>query len=488
MTEPAQPPLETKPSRDSPSTKRKDDSDSEEDNEEAAPKRALLSPVAPGQACTLVVFGADGDLARKKLLPTLFHSYKDRLLPRDAIVVGYARPKPLGRCDTTADFRELVVASLTAAGEGVDDALAFAGRCHFQPGQFRIEGGAFAELFDLVEREEGRRAATRRAGGRWRAAARSVSPASRLSLEGSREEAAAGGADDPVARLYYFAVPPFLYPAIAGQLRACGCEGASGAAEAEAPAVRERFILEKPFGKDLTSCRALLKELSLLRSSATYYMDHYLGKELVMNLVVLRFANECFGGVWSRQHLSSVQVILKETATAEGRGGYFDQYGIIRDVLQNHLLQMVALVAMEQPLELTAEHITAEKLKVLRACRPLELDDVVVGQYDGYKAHVGSETTTTETFATAVLTIPTPRWAGVPFVLKAGKALNEGKVELRINFKPVAGVLGQFANCRGNELVVRVQPEPAIYWKVRRAPQRPPRLACPGAPRALCPS
>ena len=184
-----------------------------------------------GQACTLVVFGADGDLARKKLPPTPFpllqgpptRARRDRRRIRAAEAARTLRHDR--RVPRSSSWR------LTAAGEGVDDALAFAGRCHFQPGQFRIEGGAFAGLFDLVEREEGRRAATRRAGGRWRAAARSVSPASRLSLEGSREEAAAGGADDPVARLYYFAVPPFLYPAIAGS---------SARAAARARAARRR--------------------------------------------------------------------------------------------------------------------------------------------------------------------------------------------------------------------------------------------------------
>ena len=142
----------------------------------------------------------------------------------------------------------------------------------------------------------------------------------------------------------------------------------------------EQFILEKPFGRDVDTCSQLMAKLSMLKKSQTFYIDHYLGKELVMNLLVLRFANVCFGAVWNRQHIKSVQVIFKEKIGAEGRAGYFDQYGIIRDVMQNHLLQMVALVAMEQPLNLTAEHIRQEKLKVLNACKPIPLEDVCIGQ------------------------------------------------------------------------------------------------------------
>ena len=203
----------------------------------------------------------------------------------------------------------------------------------------------------------------------------------------------------------------------------------------------------------------------MLSPKETFYIDHYLGKELVMNLLVLRFANVCFGAVWNRQHIKSVQVIFKEKIGAEGRAGYFDQYGIIRDVMQNHLLQMLALVAMEQPLSLSAEDIRLEKLKVLRAIRPLCLDDLVVGQYTragdqpGYleDPSITNKGSTTETFAAAVLHVHNPRWDGVPFVLKAGKALTESKVELRIQFHSVPGVVSALNSCAANELVVRVQ-------------------------------
>ena len=161
------------------------------------------------------------------------------------------------------------------------------------------------------------------------------------------------------------------------------------------------------------------------------------------------------------------QVIFKEKIGAEGRAGYFDQYGIIRDVMQNHLLQMVALVAMEQPLNLTADNIRAEKLKVLNACKPLALDDLVTGQYAGYRddPQISDKATRTETFAAAVLRVHNPRWDGVPFVLKAGKALNDSKVEIRVQFHPVPGVVDDLEQCVANELVVLVQPEPCAHAK-----------------------
>ena len=183
--------------------------------------------------------------------------------------------------------------------------------------------------------------------------------------------------------MYYMAVPPFLYASICGCLRAyTGPAGMAGRA-VDASGVRtvERFVLEKPFGRDAESCAQLTRELSMLREDETYRIDHYLGKELVMNLLVLRFANVAFSSIWNRQQIKSVQVIFKEDFGTEGRGGYFDQYGIIRDVMQNHLLQVMALVAMEQPLAFTAEHIMAEKLKVLQACEPITKEDIVVGQY-----------------------------------------------------------------------------------------------------------
>ena len=287
--------------------------------------------------------------------------------------------------------------------------------------------------------------------------------------------------------MYYMAVPPFLYAGLCSCLRSraasaavsLGCESlADCVGVGPAPQLRvktsERFVLEKPFGRDTASCAKMVRELSMLSEDEIYRIDHYLGKELVMNLLVLRFANVAFQSIWNRQCIKSVQIIFKEDFGTEGRGGYFDQYGIIRDVMQNHLLQVAALVAMEQPLDFTAESIMAEKLKILKACGPLTMEDLVVGQYVRCGKHPGyledttisNKDSNTETFAAGVLHIHTPRWDGVPFVLKAGKALTDRKAEVRIQFQNVPGAIPDFKDCAANELVVQLQPQQTIYWKV----------------------
>lgn len=153
----------------------------------------------------------------------------------------------------------------------------------------------------------------------------------------------------------------------------------------------------------------------------------------------------------------------------DGRGGYFDKYGVVRDVMQNHLTQILALVAMEQPLSLSAKHILQEKLKVLSSVQPLERKDLVIGQYAGYldEPSIDNKQSCTETFAAAVLHINNPRWAGVPFVLKAGKALNENRAEVRIKFQQVPGIIAELAACQENELIIRIQPGEGIYWKIQ---------------------
>jgi glucose-6-phosphate 1-dehydrogenase len=194
---------------------------------------------------------------------------------------------------------------------------------------------------------------------------------------------------------------------------------------------------------------------------------------MVKNLLVLRFANVFWTSLWNRQHIANVQIVFKETLGVEGRGGYFDEYGIIRDVMQNHLLQMLAVVAMERPASLDAEDVRDEKVKVFRSISPLKLSDVILGQYgpslDGSRiGYLQDETvpaaSNTPTFAMAVVYIQNERWAGVPFILRCGKALNEQKAEIRIQFSDVPGCL--FPNCSRNELVVRVQPNEAVYMKM----------------------
>ena len=293
-------------------------------------------------------------------------------------------------------------------------------------------------------------------------------------------------------RLFYLAVPPAAFVACAATVSRAGLSATGW----------NRLVVEKPFGHDSASSEALGRALAAyFPETSIYRIDHYLGKEMVQNLMVLRFANAVFEPLWNREHISTVQVTFKEPIGTDGRGGYFDDIGIIRDVMQNHLLQVLSLVAMEPPVSMSAEDVRDEKVKVLRCVSPLDAERTVIGQYGPNAA--GTQRGYTEdptvpkgskcpTFAAAVLYINNARWAGVPFVLKAGKALNERKAEVRIQFRsPASGLFGGMAGGGGsaagggaggaapkgvgqgktlpvhqNELVIRIQPKEAVYLKL----------------------
>ena len=232
--------------------------------------------------------------------------------------------------------------------------------------------------------------------------------------------------------------------------------------------------VEKPFGKDLGSSRELQKALEPdWTEEEIFRIDHYLGKEMVKNLLILRFGNEFFGATWNRNHIDNVQISFKEPFGTEGRGGYFDEFGIIRDVMQNHMLQILTLLAMERPISFSAEDIRDEKVRVLRGIPPIEPKNVIIGQYgkslDGTKPAYKEDDTVPKdsrcpTFCAMVVYIKNERWDGVPFILKAGKALNEQKTEVRIQFKDVTS--GIFKDIPRNELVIRVQPNESVYIKM----------------------
>ncbi|KAG9150644.1 hypothetical protein Leryth_008111 [Lithospermum erythrorhizon] len=274
-------------------------------------------------------------------------------------------------------------------------------------------------------------------------------------------------------RLFYLSIPPNIF------VDAVKCASLS----ASAANGWTRVIVEKPFGRDSESSAALTKSLKqYLDEDQIFRIDHYLGKELVENLSVLRFSNLIFEPLWSRQYIRNVQFIFSENFGTEGRGGYFDHYGIIRDIMQNHLLQILALFAMETPVSLDAEDIRNEKVKVLRSMRTLKLEDIVLGQYKGdtrggvaHPGYVDDKTvpkdSLTPTFAAAALFIDNPRWDGVPFLMKAGKALHKRRAEIRVQFRHVPGNLynknfGTDLDQATNELVIRVQPDEAIYLKI----------------------
>jgi len=263
-------------------------------------------------------------------------------------------------------------------------------------------------------------------------------------------------------RLFYLALPPTAFIEAATALHG-SCTSKTG---------WTRIIVEKPFGHDLASSDKLSTSLgALFKEEQLYRIDHYLGKEMVQNLMVLRFANVVWEPLWNNHYIHNVRITFKEDFGTEGRAGYFDTFGIIRDIMQNHLMQILSLVAMECPVSLAAEDVRDEKVKVLRAIAPLTTNDVILGQYvsDGVREGYLDDkdvpkTSTTPTYAQAVMYINNSRWAGVPFVLKCAKAVDERKAEIRIQFKNAPTSL--FPGIVRDELVIRVQPVEAVYMKV----------------------
>ncbi|KAG7269261.1 hypothetical protein CRUP_024888 [Coryphaenoides rupestris] len=258
-----------------------------------------------------------------------------------------------------------------------------------------------------------------------------------------------GGAD--ANRLFYLALPPTVYHDVSQNIRH-HCMSVNS--------------------EELSSHLS-----TLFTEDQIYRIDHYLGKEMVQNLMVLRFGNRIFGPIWNRDSIACVVLTFKEPFGTQGRGGYFDDFGIIRDVMQNHLLQILCLVAMEKPASTSSDDVRDEKVKVLKCITPVTMSDVVLGQYVGDPEGEGDaklsylddptvpKGSKQATFATVVLYVHNERWDGVPFILRCGKALNERKAEVRLQFTDVPGDI--FGNqCRRNELVVRVQPNEAVYAKM----------------------
>ncbi len=385
--------------------------------------------MAASKHISVVVIGASGDLARKKIFPALFALYCQQLLPEPFHVFGCARSE-----FTDAEFREKIAEHLTCrySPEGQCDVRVreFLDRCRYVSGEYGSRD-TFLDLY-LKMRD--------------------------------------GEQNQPANRLFYLAVPPSVFLDVARAI------GEAGLVECGQQEPWSRVVIEKPFGRDRASSDALTQAMAqVFVEDQTYRIDHYLGKEVIQNLLVLRFANLVFEPIWNNRFIHSVQIVWKEDLSLEGRGGYFDQYGIIRDVMQNHLVQILALVAMEPPLRLDATCIAAEKVKALRGIPPLELPDLLLGQYREseidaakYPAYVDDQTvprdSLTPTYAAARLRLKNPRWEGVPFLVTAGKGLDARMTEIRIRFRDVpANMFCTADTCPApNALVIRVQPDEAI--------------------------
>ncbi|KAA0148987.1 hypothetical protein FNF29_06279 [Cafeteria roenbergensis] len=339
---------------------------------------------------SIVVFGASGDLAKKKTYPAIFELFSQGLLPSRMRIMGYARSSK-----TDEDFRE----SLRVYIKSSDSARveAFLAMCYYRNGSgYDDEEGFATAIAEMHELEQ---------------------------------------ADGPVAanRVFYLALPPTVFSKAGAVIKAKGMSESGW----------NRVVVEKPFGKDSASSAKLSATLAKhFTEDQIYRIDHYLGKEMVQNLMVMRFGNAVFEPIWNRHYVKMVTITFKEPFGIASRAGYFDQYGIIRDIMQNHLTQVMSIVAMEPPVSLSAEDVRDEKVKVLRSVVPVREEDTVTGQYRGDSDHNAyleeegvPEGSTTPTFATTVVFIQNQRWNGVPFILKCGKGLNERKAEVRVQFR-----------------------------------------------------
>jgi len=372
---------------------------------------------------TIVIFGASGDLTHRKLIPALFHlRYKNRL-PEGVQVVG------LSRTGWTEDqFREDLC---TSARKFMRDNYLpehwepFAQRLHYLPFDISIRSD-FARGSDYLNNLEG----------------------------------------GPADRLYYLATAPQFFPLIIQSL-------GQQAMLAEDAGWR-RVIVEKPFGHDLSSARQLNEILhGHLKESQIYRIDHYLAKETVQNLLVFRFANTIFEPLWNRNYIDHVQITAAETVDVGHRGGYYDSSGILRDMFQNHLLQLMALVAMEAPASFGADSLRDERVKVLASIRLLKPEMVAVesllGQYRGYRqAKAVAPDSRTPTFAAIRFYIDNWRWQGVPFYLRSGKALKQKTTQINIHFKAPPHLmfpLPEDMQIRSNILSICVQPDEGIHLR-----------------------
>lgn len=382
---------------------------------------------------TVFVIGASGDLAKKKTYPSLFDLYVAGYLPEHVIIVGYARSQK-----NEDDFRKQLAPFIKVKNDDPSVAAkkeAFLKKCIYRHGKYESADDVAAVSHEMIQLEN---------------------------ALGKEEH----------NRLFYFAIPPSVFVPIGTSIKKAALSTRGW----------NRLIVEKPFGHDLDSFNELSRDMgALYTEDEIYRIDHYLGKEMVQNLLVLRFANAIFEPIWNRNYIASVVITFKEDIGTQGRGGYFDNYGIIRDVMQNHLLQVLSLVAMEPPVLASGKdysnYIRDEKVKVLNCIQPIALEDTVMGQYlgDAEKNEPGyledptvPKGSVTPTFATVVMRVNNPRWDGVPFIMKAGKALNERKGEIRIQFKAPPGAAHMFPDVEIpiQELVMRLQPNEAVYMKM----------------------
>lgn len=379
----------------------------------------MVSTVIPVQPFDLVIFGGTGDLAKRKILPSLYRRLAVHQIPDGSRIIGAARSDMSGE-----DFRKL---TREALDEFVEPHLR-------NPALF----DQFLDMIDYVHVD---------AGG----------------SDGWSDLAAKLNERPDVVRAFYLSVGPALFGLIAEKL-----------AEAGVATPDSRIVVEKPLGKDLASARALNAQLSKhFDESQIYRIDHYLGKETVQNLMAIRFANALFEPLWNARYVDHVQITVAESIGVAGRGEYYDKSGAMRDMVQNHLMQLLCLTAMEPPAHFEPNAVRDEKLKVIRSLDPLKLSDTVRGQYramgkgKSYLEDVKNPASRTESFVAIRAHISNWRWSGTPFYLRTGKKLGARLSEIAVVFRdPPHSIFPKVEDLRGNALIIRLQPDEGITMRV----------------------
>ena len=372
----------------------------------------------------MVIFGATGDLARHKLFPALFSLYKQKRLPENFYIIGFAR-----RVFSDDDFRSLIGEQLKTDSPEYAE---FAKNVYYEQGLFDEKNG-YEKLIERLNKFDEKVGAC-------------------------------------IMRLFYLATPPDNYDAILDHLLSTKLSEGCGQGSSK----WTKLVIEKPFGKDLETAQELDRRLAeIFEEKQIFRVDHYLGKETVQNMLAFRFANGIFDPIWSSKYIDHVQITFAEKKGVAGRGKFFDGVGILRDVAQNHLMQLIATVAMEQPKSFMKEDVRDARAKAIHAIKYIEPSDVssrvVRGQYAGYHDEKDvMKDSTTETFVAMKLEVDTPRFSGVPFYVRAGKHMPKDTVEISIVFIQTCHILFKEYGCpeEGNVLTIRIQPDEGITLRM----------------------
>ncbi len=398
---------------------------------------------SPGESCVFVIFGGTGDLMRKKLLPSLFRMEQNGALTRNCQILGVARDRAL----TDKLFRAWARKALADLGFSPSDPHWCDNCLHYQA----VESGNEEDFSALAARIEALE-------GKLGAGARRAKPSAASSTRRAKPEASTGN------RVLYLALPPMAFEGTIESLGKAGLNRSRG---------WTRLVVEKPFGHDLESALRLNALVHKYFDEAQVYrIDHYLGKETVQNLLAFRFGNALFESSWNRDHIKSVQISVAEQTSIGSRAGYYENTGALRDMVQNHLTQLLTLTAMEVPAAFAADSIRFEKVKVLRSVAPIARNAIVLGQYapgkvdgkklTGYLDEPGvAKGSRTETFVAVRLEVQNWRWQGVPFYLRTGKSMPRRSTRIVIDFRkpPVALFRNVGRGPHRNILAINVQPD-----------------------------